>query len=252
MLDHGSSRDPRFRTTRWSLILRARRERPDEARDALGELCATYWYPVYAFIRHQGPTADEALDLTQEFFRLFLKRRDYAKVDRSRGRFRSYLLKSCVRFLMKERARSSRRVEAAAVPIDAGDAERRYQYEPASGLSAVQVFERRWALTVLDRALGRVRSSYENRGRGPLFEALLPILEPGSARGRSAEIADRLGMTAGAVQVAAHRLRTRYRDAIREVIAETLDDPVGVDDELHDLFAALRAAGPEPTGSGLA
>lgn len=231
----------RFETTQWGQVLAASGDTP-EAAEALSALCRTYWPPLYAFIRRWGHGPEDAADLTQDFFAELLRREDLKGVDPARGRFRSFLLACCRNFLCKDRRREAAR-GPAPVSIDSGDAERRYRMEPADALSPDQAYDRRWALTVLERALDVLRDDYGRTGKAALFEALEPTLTGDPLTGGYAEAAGTLGMSEGAVQVAVHRLRRRYREAIRALIAETVDDPGQVDDELRDLFAAFSRPG---------
>jgi RNA polymerase sigma-70 factor (ECF subfamily) len=230
-----------FEATRWSIILAAGRDDPAQAA-ALDRLCRTYWYPLYAFVRRQGRSPEDAQDLTQAFLARLIAKRDLAGVDRAKGRFRSFLLAAMKHFLANERdkARALKRGGGAHVTsLDAGDAETRYLREPADPVTPERVFERRWALTLLDEVLRRLRAEYEVRGQGALFEALKDTLAGGGGADGHAAAAHRLGMTEGAVKVAAHRLRRRYRDLLRAEIAATVDAPGEVDDELRHLFAVL-------------
>jgi RNA polymerase sigma-70 factor (ECF subfamily) len=230
-----------FPATRWSLILAARDAAAPGARKALAELCQTYWYPLYAFVRRQGHAHEAAQDLTQEFLTRLLEKDGFASVDPERGRFRSFLLAACKHFLANEydRATAQRRGGGRPVlPFDFSDAEGRYGREPAHGLTPERLFDRRWALALLDAVLVRLRREYETAGKGELFERLQGQLTGEGGR-PYAEEAAALGMREGAVKVAAHRLRLRYRELLRDEIGQTLADPAEVDDEIRALFAAL-------------
>ncbi len=229
-----------FATTRWSLVVAARGD-SSAARAALAELCRLYWYPLYAFVRRRGHAHDEAQDLTQEFFTRLLERDDLAAVDPARGRFRAFLLAACRHFLSNEHDRATALKRGGGrqlLSLDFGDADRRYAAEPGHEQTPERLFERRWALTLLDRVVQRLREHYETAGQLPLFEALKGSLT-GAAGDSHAEAAAALGMTPGAVKVAAHRLRQRYRDLLRDEIAQTVEDPAAVDDEIRALFSAL-------------
>jgi DNA-directed RNA polymerase specialized sigma24 family protein len=231
-----------FPTTRWSRVVAARGRDTPEAREALASLCAAYWYPIYAFIRRKGRDPDETLDLTQDYFARLLVRGTVAAADSRKGRFRSLLLADCTRFLADrgERDRAAKRWGGIApLSIDARDAEGRYLREPAHDRTAERLFERDWALALLDAVLARLRGEYEGSGRAAAFEALKVVLTDDPRSVPQAELAARLGTTEGAVQVAVHRLRRRYRDLVREAIAATVGDEVEVEDEIRDLFAAL-------------
>jgi RNA polymerase sigma-70 factor (ECF subfamily) len=212
------------------------------AREALAELCASYWYPVYAFIRRQGHEPNEAQDLTQAFFVHLLERGTLAAADPSRGKFRSFVRTACAHFLADERDRAraqKRGGDQIVLSIDARDAEGRYLREPAHNLTPDRLFERTWVLTVLEHVIERLGQEYEKAGQAALFEQLKSVLMVGPHSVTYATFAARLGMTQGAVQVAVHRLRRRYRTILLDQIAATLDDPAGVEDEVQELFAVL-------------
>jgi RNA polymerase sigma-70 factor (ECF subfamily) len=232
----------RFATTHWSVVVAARDPAAPQARAALADLCRTYWFPLYAYIRRQGHNADQAQDLTQEFFARLLEKDGLASVDQAKGRFRSFLLAACRHFLANERDRVKslkRGGDRQFVSINFQDADGRYGCEPGHSETPERLFERRWALALLEKVLARLRGEYEAGGKGPLFERLKGHLT-GDSRGAShASVAAELGLSAGAVKVAVHRLRRRYRDLLHEEIARTLDDPGQVEAEIRDLFAAL-------------
>jgi RNA polymerase sigma factor (sigma-70 family) len=232
-----------FEQTRWSIVLAAKNSADTTfARDALGKLCMTYWYPLYAFVRREGKNAHDAQDLTQEFFARLLEKNWLGGVDRGRGRFRSWLLASLKHFLANEwdKSRAQKRGSGhALIPLDTGDAESRYSHEPADSATADKLYDRRWALAVLDTVLARLRDEFSAAGKAELFDALKPTLT--GEKSPYADIAARLAMTEGAVKVAVHRLRERYRDLIRAEIAETVAAPDEVEDELRHLLAALSA-----------
>jgi RNA polymerase sigma-70 factor (ECF subfamily) len=237
-----------FPTTRWSRVAAAGNPHDPETRAALAELCAAYWYPVYAFIRRRGWGPDEALDLTQDYFARLLEKGTFAAADPARGRLRSLLLADCTHFLAdrRDRDRALRRGGGrATVPIDARDAEGRYLHEPAHGETPERLFARAWALALLDRALDDVGRHYAATGRAALFERLRPYLTAEAATPTYQEAGLALGMTAGAVQVAVHRARARFAAALRAGIATTLDGPTpaDVDEEVRALFAILEGRG---------
>jgi RNA polymerase sigma-70 factor (ECF subfamily) len=230
-----------FATTRWSLIAAAQDGAAPAARQALADLCAAYWFPVYAYVRRRGHDHHAAQDLTQAFFARVLEKNDLAAADRTRGRFRSFLLAACQHFLANRHDHDTAKKRGGGrlpVSLDFGDAEARYAHEPAHADTPERLFDRRWALELLDRALTELRTEYEESGRAKLFAALKECLTGGAEVGY-AELAGQLGMTEGAVKVAVHRLRQRYRDRLRAAIAETVRAPEDVDDEVRDLFAAL-------------
>jgi RNA polymerase sigma-70 factor (ECF subfamily) len=230
-----------FEVTRWSVVLAARGDAP-EAQAALELLCNNYWYPVYAFVRRQQHNPHDAQDLTQSFFAKLLEKRWLDGVAREKGRFRSFLLVSVKHFLANERdhARAQKRGGGRLpISLDADFAESRYAAEPQDGAAPERIFERRWALTLLEQVLARLRAEMTAGGKQALFEELKPMLA-GEPSGHG-ETAARLGMTEGAVKVAAHRLRQRYRELIREEIAQTVDTEQEIDDEMRDLMKALSA-----------
>lgn len=231
-----------FVTTHWSVVLAARRADTTRARDALARLCQTYWHPLYAYVRRLGHSPHDAQDLTQEFFARLLAKNYLADADAARGRFRSFLLAALKHFLANEweKARAQKRGGGQIpIPIDPIAAETGCHFEPADPATAETIFERRWALTLLDQVLRRLRREYVSTGREALFEQLKPTLTEASRSVRYAEIAIRLGTTEGAVKVAVHRLRQQYRELLRAEIAETVATPEEVEDELRNLFAAL-------------
>lgn len=213
-----------FATTHWSVVLEAQGQSP-AAREALEKLCRTYWRPVYSFIRRQGAGQEEAEDLTQGFFALLLERRDLETVRREKGRLRSYLLVSLKHFLTNERsrARTIKRGEGRRLlPLDAlGDREGA-DVVPADTLSADQIYERRWALTVLEQVLARLGDEYRAAGNAGLFDRLKKLLTDEPDRASQADVADEFGMTENAVKQAFHRLRRRYRELLHEEIAHTV------------------------------
>jgi RNA polymerase sigma-70 factor (ECF subfamily) len=230
-----------FAPTRWSLIAAAREHDSPEARQALSDLCESYWYPLYAYIRRRGHPAEEAQDLTQEFFARLLARDFLGAADPSKGRFRAFLLACCKHFLANERDRAAAQKRGGGrvpVSLSADEAEERYRREPAHDLTADKLFERRWAVTLIDRALGRLREEYAARGKAEQFDRLRLYLvgDRGTPQERAAL---ELGMSVGAVKVAVHRMRQRYGELLREEIAQTVGGPDEVDDEIRDLFTAL-------------
>jgi RNA polymerase sigma-70 factor (ECF subfamily) len=232
----------RFPTTLWGRILLAGDRSAPEARASLEALCRDYWYPLYAFFRRKGLDADSAEDLVQGLFSDLLARNDFHELDPSRGRFRSYLMACGTHLLAKHRARerTARRGGGCAfVSINAQDAESRYGVEPSHELTAERLFDRRWAFTVLEMVISSLNAEMAQSNRGTLYEQLRPSLL-GQAESRPyAEIAAGLGMTVAAVKMAAHRLRARYRERLREEIARTVDDAAEIDAEIRELLRAL-------------
>ncbi len=238
----GPSPCPAFVTTHWSLVVSAGRNDTPHARDALEKLCRTYWFPIYAFVRRQGHNPHDAQDLTQEFFARLLEQKTLAVADPARGRFRSFLLASLKHFLANEWDKTKAQKRGGGqilIPIDVATAESSCGIDPADHLTAEKIFERRWALTLLDQVLRRLRAEYVRDGKKNLFEQLKPTLTEVSRSVRYAEIAARLGTGEGAIKVAVHRLRLRYREVLRAEIADTVANPAEVEDEIRNLFAAL-------------
>jgi RNA polymerase sigma-70 factor (ECF subfamily) len=230
-----------FATTRWSLVLSAGEDSRPESRKALSDLCEAYWYPLYYYVRRRGHGAEDARDLTQEFFATLLEKESLRVADPARGRFRSFLLGSLSHFLANEwrrRSAQKRGGRRGPLPFDLGSAEDRYAREPAHDLTPEKAFERRWAILLLDGTLSRLRNEYAAAGKVALFEKLSPYLagRKGAAYG---EVARALDLSEGAVKVAVHRLRRRCRDLLRAEVAQTVDDPAEVDEELRHLMSAV-------------
>jgi RNA polymerase sigma factor (sigma-70 family) len=213
-----------------------------DAQWALEHLCRTYWYPLYAYARRRGHSVEDAQDLTQAFFARLLERHWVADADRERGRFRTFLLTAMSRFMADEwdRLRAQKRGGGIAhIPLQLDDAETRYGCEPADERTPEQYYERRWALTLLDAVLQRLNAEYAQEGKAELFEALSATLTGGRETQPYAELAVQTGLSEGAVKVAVHRLRKRYRQMLREEIARTMAVGADVDEELRQLFAVL-------------
>lgn len=233
-----------FASTRWSLVALAGQRDVPESAAALASLCRLYWYPVYAYARRRLPRPEDAQDLTQEFFARLLERDFLGQADPQRGRFRSFLLTAFQHFLAHERERQSAQKRGGGrtiLPLDFQSGERRYQFEPSHAATAESLYERSWALTLLDQALARLREEQIGAGKGPLFECLKATLTGADSPRPYAEIAAELGMSAEAIKVAAHRLRRRYGELLRAEIAQTVMTAEEVDSELRDLFAAVAA-----------
>ena len=214
------------------------------AQAALEKLCRTYWRPIYGFVRRQGTESEEAKDLTQGFFALLLERRDLDTVRKEKGRLRSYLLTSLKHFLTNEhnRAMAIKRGEGQRlIPLEQLQERDYVAFEPADTSTADQIYERRWALALLDQVLTRLGDEYRAAGNAILFERLKALLTDEPDRPSQAQIADELGMTENAVKQAFHRLRERYRQLLREEIAHTVIAPGDIEDELSHLIAVLRA-----------
>jgi RNA polymerase sigma factor (sigma-70 family) len=232
-----------FATTQWSVVLAAQGRSPG-ADEALEKLCRTYWWPLYGFVRRHGYMPEEAQDLTQGFFALLLERRDLEVVRREKGRLRSYLLVSLKNFLAKARRREltrSRGEGRALVPLDQLLERERAALEPADTLSADRIYERRWALTLLEQVLTRLENEYEAASNAKLFDCLREFLSDEPGRRSQAEVAAELGMTENAVKQAFHRLRQRYRQLLRDEIAQTVAVPGDVEDELRHFISVLQA-----------
>jgi RNA polymerase sigma factor (sigma-70 family) len=231
-----------FTTTNWSVVLEAQRESP-AAQEALEKLCRTYWRPVYSFVKRQGAGTEAAEDLTQGFFALLLERRDFDAVRREKGRLRSYLLTSLKHFLASEqrRAMAAKRGKGQRlVPLDELSANERIEMEPADSLSADRLYERRWAVTLMEQVLNRLKDEYRAAGNAVVFDSLKQLLpdEPGAPS--RAEIAAQLGMTENALRQAFHRFRHRYQVLLREEIAHTVAIASDIEDELRHLISVLR------------
>lgn len=236
------SEQRRFATTRWSLVLAAGGRATAQSRLALAALCEAYWQPLYAYVRRRGFTADEAQDLTQDFFARLLEKDVVERADPRRGRFRSFLLGSLNHFLANHRRRQHTRKRgggARLLSLDFSAGERHVQLEPMHELTPERVFERRWALTLLERVLAGLHDEYTAAGKATLFDSLRDHLDGGSDAAVYDDIAKRLGMSEGAVKVAAHRLRRRFRDRLRAEVAQTVDDSAEVEDELRALLRAV-------------
>jgi RNA polymerase sigma-70 factor (ECF subfamily) len=231
-----------FATTHWSVVLQAQGPSP-AAQKALETLCRTYWRPLYGYVRRQGVGPEDAKDLVQEFFAGLLERKSLNKVRQEKGRLRSYLLVCLKHFLARERHRASgvKRYESGPhISLDElhpGGAD----FELVETLSADQLYERRWALSLLEQVLNRLEAEYRAAGKAELFDQLKEFLVGETDRPLQAEIAAALGMSENAVKQAFHRFRQRYRALLREEIAHTVIAPGDVEDELRHLVSVLRA-----------
>lgn len=232
----------RFATTSWTQVLAAREGASTESRQALEGLCRVYWYPLYAFVRRQGHDAEDSRDLTQAYFAEMLEKGYLEDYDPERGRFRVFLAASMRHFLSKQRERArawKRGGRAEVISLDAGEVEGRYRLEPQDRLTPEQIFERRWALTVLERALGRLRREQEDSDRGREFQVLEGYLTGDKSRASYREVAAELGTSEGAVKMAIHRLRQRFGQLLRSEIADTVASPAEVDDEVRYLLGVV-------------
>lgn len=232
-----------FSETRWSLVVAA--QGGDDAQPALAELCRLYWYPLYAFVRRSSYAREEAEDLTQEFFARLLAKNWLSDVDRTKGRFRAFLLAAMKHFLANEWRRmqaEKRGGKCELIPLDVSDAEERYHREPADPLTPESLFERRWALTVIENVFATLRAEMEEAGKRELFETLKDLLSPDARHLSYAEAGSRLGMTEDAVKMTIYRLRKRYRELLRAHIAATVSTNAEVEMEIRDLFRVFSSS----------
>jgi RNA polymerase sigma factor (sigma-70 family) len=230
----------RFPTTRWTLVVAAGDPQRNEARSALVDLCENYWYPLYAFLRRRGYPADQAQDLTQEFFVRMLEGRYLDRADPEKGRFRAFLLTSLKFFVADEedRQRAQKRGGGMNVGLEFSSGEERYQREPSHDETPERIFERRWALSVLDRVVEKLRGEFVQHGRPDHFERLKVFLL-GQCEAPYAGLAREMNTSEGALKVAIHRLRKRYRELFRQEIADTVADASDVESELRFLAEVL-------------
>ena len=232
-----------FAATRWSIVLAAGGAHDaTDTRRALEELIQAYWFPLYAYIRRRGQPSAQAEDLVQGFLTRLLEKKDLARVDRAKGRFRSFLLASLKHFMANEydkRRALKRGGSVRVISLDALDAEARYAVEATHDMTPDRLFDRRWALAVLDQVLSRLRREYTNAGKAALFDTIKDCLTPHRGRLSYAQLAESLGMTQGALKVAVHRMRRRYRDLLRDEIAQTVDSPLQVEEEIAYLLNCL-------------
>jgi RNA polymerase sigma factor (sigma-70 family) len=228
-----------FSTTRWTMIVAAGRSSDGQGRMAMEELCRTYWYPLYAHVRRRGHSKEDAEDLTQSFFARLLEKNHLDGLSPERGRFRSFLLAALKHFLANEWDKSQSKKRGGGVSLlslDWQDAESRYRIEPADQLSPDKLYDRAWALTLLERVLRRLERANEGNA---YFSELKPCLTTERGAIDYPEVAARLGMSENALRVAVHRLRKQYRELLRAEISETLADPQLLDDELQALYGAF-------------
>jgi RNA polymerase sigma-70 factor (ECF subfamily) len=231
-----------FATTHWTVVLAAGRGSTPQADRALEELCRTYWYPLYAYLRRQGKHKEDAEDLTQGFFARFLQHNYLEGLSSEKGRFRAFLLAALKHYLANEWDKSQRQKRGGGVAplsLDWQDADTRYQIDPADQLSPDTLYDRAWAMTLLEQVIRRLRDESAAEGKGKAFEQLKPFLMTGQDAIPYAEAAARLGLNEGAARVAVHRLRKRYRALLREEISQTLSDPADAEEEMRALFRAF-------------
>ena len=232
----------RFVTTHWSLVLSAARKSSPHSQQALSELCEAYWAPLYWHVRRLGNDPAQAQDLTQGFFARLLEKHVLGYVDREKGRFRSFLLASLQNYLTNEHERRNALKRGGGQKILSMDfdlAEHGYALEPAHEATAERLFERRWAITLLEKALRSLEKQYARDNKQLLFDASVPFLTAASGQPRYSAVAEQLEMTEAAVKMAVSRLRRRYRELIRTEVQQTISDLDDVDDELQHLLAAL-------------
>jgi len=232
-----------FVSTRWAVVLKAGEAPSTQQADALAQLCQMYWYPLYAYIRRQGSSREDAEDLTQEFFARLLERNYLNRADPSIGKFRWFLLGALKHFLSNQRERAQtlkRGGRVVHVPLDELAAETRYQRQPATTLTPERVFERAWALTLLSRVREQLREHFEKAGKGERFEPLASFLPGGQERKSYAEMAAELGTNEGALRVELHRFKAAYRQFLRAEIAHTVSTPTEIDEELRHLMEVMQ------------
>lgn len=231
-----------FATTHWSVVLTAGRTDTTRAHAALETLCRTYWYPLYAYARRRGHSAEDAQDLTQEFFARLIEGPFLSAADPGRGRFRSFILTAMNHFLADEWKRVSAKKRGGGqslISLDLAAAEERFDLEPAYDSTPDRIFERQWALTLLDKVLDRLEQEYESAGKKDLFHALKQTLMGERDTQPYAGLAATLRVTENYVKVTVHRLRKRYRELIRSEIAQTVEGSMDVEDEIRHLFNVL-------------
>lgn len=234
----------KFATTHWSVVLAAGSPESTRYKEALETLCRTYWFPIYAYLRRKGHSASKAEDQTQGFFTHMIEMHDLCQADPDRGRFRSFLLSMLKHFMADQWDRSQAQKRGGGkktLSLDFVDAETRYKLEPSHQLSPDKLFEKSWALTVLAQTMARLKAESSGPRRQMLFENLKAHLAGQSDTVPYRELATKLHMTEGAVKVAVHRLRQRYRELLREHIAQTVSGPEQIKDEIRALFVALAS-----------
>jgi RNA polymerase sigma factor (sigma-70 family) len=231
-----------FATTHWTVVMTAGRGSSPAAEVALEELCRTYWFPLYVYVRRQTPTREDAEDLTQAFFARFLEKNYLEKLTSQKGKFRAFLLAALKHFLANEWDRANRQKRGGGVmplSLDWQDADARYRVEPADNSSPDKLYDRAWAVTLLERVLARLRDEHATADRVALFGQLKGFLMVGTSAIPYGEAAARLSVSEGTVRVAVHRLRRRYRDLLRQEIGQTLSDAAQIEEEMRTLFRAF-------------
>lgn len=240
--DDGGAGPGDFQTTHWSLVIRAGHREDREAEASLALLCQRYWYPIYAYLRRRTATVDEAQDATQEFFTWLLEKNTLAAASPERGRFRGFLLTAAKNFLANQRDRANAQKRGGRLrhwQLDLAVGESRLSIEPVDDMTPERLFERQWALTLLDVVMRRLEEEYRSSGRGEQLERLKGALAGQQDRLPYAAIAGDLRISEEAARQAASRLRKRYRELLRAEVAQTLAEPNDVDDEIRNLFEVL-------------
>jgi RNA polymerase sigma-70 factor (ECF subfamily) len=236
-----------FHTTRWTLVLVSAQNEGQAAQVALAELCQIYWYPLYAFARRRGYSPDDSQDLTQGFFLDLLKHQALTRVDRLKGKFRSFLLASFENYLSVQ-ARAAhclkRGGQQRLIHVDAESAENRYRLEPTDDLSPEKIFDARWANALLEHSMVQLADEYHSKGKESVFEALKDFVGIGNENvgGSYDEAAKALNVGLGTVKTFIYRLRKRYIEIVRQEVARTVSDPAEINSEIHALCDALIAA----------
>ena len=240
--DHLTGAAREFTTTHWSVVVRAGGTDSAHAGQALDQLCRTYWYPLYVFVRRKGHSPHDAEDLTQAFFARLLEKKYVAQADRERGRFRTFLLAALTHFLADEWDKARRLKRGGGreiISFDAASAEERYRLEPVDQLDAAKLYERRWVTTLFDQVLARLEQEFRNEGKGELFDGLKSSLLAEDCGLTYSQLGARLSLNEDAVKQAVHRMRRRYRELFHDEIAQTVAGPGEVEEELKHLFAVL-------------
>ncbi len=239
----GQTRGAAFVTTHWSVVLASADQDSPQARAALERLCRTYWYPLYCYVRRRGYSHEDAQDLTQGFLLELLERHSFARADANKGRFRSFLLAALNYFLLDQRDRAGAQKRGGGRPtlsfVDAQAADERYRVEPVAERSPDKLFERRWALALLEQVFARLEEELRGAGKGVLFQRLRVFLVEGPGEESYAAVGAEVGMSGEAVRKAVHRMRQRYHELFRDEIAQTVADPALVEEELRYLYAIM-------------
>lgn len=232
-----------FATTHWSVVLQSGEAHPDRSTAALEQLCRTYWFPLFAFLRRKGYPEEDAKDLTQQFFARLLERKDFQTADARKGKFRTFLLASLTHFLSNERDRAQAAKRGGGKTILSWDSmppEQFHRYEPATHLAPDKLFDQRWAMRLLEEAVLRLQLEMSEAGKASIFEQLKMLLTAEPRDGEYATVAERLGCTPQSIAVMVHRMRQRYRELVRSEVANTVSSPTEVEEEMRHLSAALN------------